>query len=325
MAIGGMNFLSVYWSGCELVIKYHFIFLQGGSKKDEPSPRSLAAQMQQMEATKHHPKTAGPLPQDPEQTEPFDTAEDEQDLNASTDFFSFKSGPNKKRGSVSSLTGQQTQAGPQLTQSQYQMGNQQFQTGPGFYPDAMAGSQLMQPNSQQMQRQQQWKQQQYLKQQQYQRQQFQRQQQQQQFQQQQFQQPPMMNMPDSQMFMVDRPLFADDMGIPMDIDAEAKIRRLELELQYARDILNSTKKRYDEESAAREQSYKVQMQLIEETGDRKEQRWKDEHERLRQQLLNRDRQMDDERSELIAANYRKLEESQREKSEEIERLKEIHR
>ena len=282
--------------------------------------------MQQMEATKHHPKTAGPLPEDPEQTEPFDPDEDEQNLNASTDFFSFKSGPKRDRGSVSNMTGQQTQAGSQLPQSQYQTGNQQFQTGPGFYPDPMAGSQPMQPNSQQIQRQQQWKQQQYLKQQQYQRQQFQRQQQQQfQQQQQQFQQPPMMNMPDSQMFMVDRPLFADDMGIPMDIDAEAKIRRLELELQYARDILTSTKKRYDEEAAAREQSYKVQMQLIEETGDRKEQRWKDENERLRQQLLHRDRQMDDERSELIAANYRKLEEGQREKSEEIERLKEIHR
>ena len=35
-----------------------------------------------------------------------------------------------------------------------------------------------------------------------------------------------------------------------------QIRRLELELQYARDILTSTKKRYDEEIAAREQSYK---------------------------------------------------------------------
>ena len=54
-------------------------------------------------------------------------------------------------------------------------------------------------------------------------------------------------------------------------------------------------------------------------------RWKDEHERLRLQLLNKDRQTDEERSELIAANYKKLEESQREKAEEIERLKEIHR
>ena len=26
------------------------------------------------------------------------------------------------------------------------------------------------------------------------------------------------------MFMFDRPLFADDMGIPIDIDAEAKVR-----------------------------------------------------------------------------------------------------
>ena len=299
---------------------------KGMSKKDEPSPRSLAAQMQQMEATKQHPKPANPFPLEPDQTEPFEPEEDEQDLNASTDFFSFKAGPRRDRGSVSSQTGQQSQAGSLLPQSQYQMGNQQFQTGPGFYTDPMTGSQLMQPNSQQMQRQQQWRQQQYLKQQQYQRQQFQRQQQQQQqqFQQQQFQQP-MMNMQDSQMFMFDRPLFADDMGIPMDIDAEAKIRRLEVELQYARDILTSTKKRYDEEAAAREHSYKVQMQLIEETGDRKEQRWKDEHDRLCQQLLNRDKQMDEERSELIAANYKKLEESQKEKAEEIERLKEIHR
>ena len=54
-------------------------------------------------------------------------------------------------------------------------------------------------------------------------------------------------------------------------------------------------------------------------------RWKDEHERLRNQLLNKDRQMDEERSELMTANYKKLEESQREKAEEIERLKDIHR
>ena len=122
---------------------------------------------------------------------------EEQDLNASTDFFSFKSRPRKDKGLISNQADSQQQAGS-FPQSQYQMGNQQFQTGPPLYQDPLTGPQTMQPSSQQMQRQQSWRQQQYMKQRQYQQQQQQQFQRQQHFQQQQQFQQPMFNTQDSQ-------------------------------------------------------------------------------------------------------------------------------
>lgn len=143
-----------------------------------------------------------------------DTAEDE--LNSSTDFFSFKKKDNVRdqsdvqtdlteTGPQYELSTQESNqlynqgnAGLQPQQISYSSGTQPFQTGIQSYPDMMTGSlmpsaqQLQQQQQQLLQRQQQVKQQQLMKQLQRQQQQFQRQQQQlhQQLQQQ-FQQPVM--------------------------------------------------------------------------------------------------------------------------------------
>lgn len=54
-------------------------------------------------------------------------------------------------------------------------------------------------------------------------------------------------------------------------------------------------------------------------------RWREENELLLNQQLAKVKQMEEEKSEILANMYKKLEESEKEKSLEIERLKEIQR
>ncbi|KAL3875799.1 hypothetical protein ACJMK2_033715 [Sinanodonta woodiana] len=162
------------------------------------------------------------------------------------------------------------------------------------------------------------------------------QQQQQQFQQQQElqqrlqqqQQQQQIKLPVQAPSILDRPLFPDMYmagSTLSSMDSQAQIRRLELELQYSHDLLNSTKKRYEEEIAAVEKSYKTRIELIEETNQKREQRWSEENEQLHNQQLIRIRQMEEEKAAQMSKHYQKLEQAEREKAEEIERLKEIHK
>ncbi|KAK3590960.1 hypothetical protein CHS0354_034532 [Potamilus streckersoni] len=128
--------------------------------------------------------------------------------------------------------------------------------------------------------------------------------------------------------LLDRPLFPDMYMAGsnlLSMDAQAQVRRMELELQYAHDLLKSTKKRYEEEIAAVEKSYKTRIELIEETNQKREQRWSEENEQLHNQQLIRIRQMEEEKAALMSKHYQKLEQAEHEKAEEIERLKEIHK
>lgn len=54
-------------------------------------------------------------------------------------------------------------------------------------------------------------------------------------------------------------------------------------------------------------------------------RWREENEQLMNQQLSKVKQMDEEKSDIISNMYKKLEEGEKEKSMEIERLKDIQR
>ncbi|XP_041362212.1 fas-binding factor 1 homolog [Gigantopelta aegis] len=115
-------------------------------------------------------------------------------------------------------------------------------------------------------------------------------------------------------------------GVPgSTAETYALVRKLEIEKSYAESLLESTKKRYDEELLAVENSYKKRMQILSESNDRKESRLLEETERLMEEHLSRVRQMEQERADLNMQHYRKLEEIELSKAQEMEKLKEQHR
>ncbi|WAQ95521.1 FBF1-like protein, partial [Mya arenaria] len=253
------------------------------------------------------------------QSQPATGGEDE--LNSSTDFFSFKkkepvmstgetqsgnqNGLQLSTGFPSELqTGlqsglQSTYLPPPSTASSqpdylagnlqpqgFQAGSLQLQTGSQVYPDLMTGSmmtnaQQTQQQQQQMMRQQQLKQQQMMKQIQRQQQQFQKQQQQQL---QQIQQQFMQPIAaDTSLFGVGNSLFQDDMsfGLGGQLDIDAQSKK-------------QTK----------------------DTGRNKQQA---------RRKVTRVRQMEEEKAELTASMYKRLEDAEKDKAVEIERLKEVQR
>ncbi|CAL1530619.1 unnamed protein product [Lymnaea stagnalis] len=108
-------------------------------------------------------------------------------------------------------------------------------------------------------------------------------------------------------------------------EAHAKIRKLELEKSYSESLLESLKRRYEEEMSAIENSYKNRLQIVEDSNRKKEARLREENEELMQQHLNKVRQLEQEKSEASNVHYRKMEDFEREKAQDIEKLKEQHR
>uniref|UniRef100_A0A2C9LKY0 Fas-binding factor 1 C-terminal domain-containing protein n=1 Tax=Biomphalaria glabrata TaxID=6526 RepID=A0A2C9LKY0_BIOGL len=108
-------------------------------------------------------------------------------------------------------------------------------------------------------------------------------------------------------------------------EAHAKIRKLELERTYTESLLDSLKRRYEEEMFTVESSYKNRLQILEESNRKKEIRLREENEELMQQHLNKVRQLEQEKSDQSTAHYRKLEDMEREKAQELEKLKEQNR
>nr|KAG5714744.1 hypothetical protein BaRGS_000232 [Batillaria attramentaria] len=91
--------------------------------------------------------------------------------------------------------------------------------------------------------------------------------------------------------------------------SSAMIRKLEIEKQYAESLLETTRKRYEEEVTAVEKSYKLRGEM----------------EQLMEQHLARVKRMEQEKADLAAENYRRLEDQERTFAQETEKLKEKHR
>ncbi|GFN87251.1 fas-binding factor 1 homolog [Plakobranchus ocellatus] len=108
-------------------------------------------------------------------------------------------------------------------------------------------------------------------------------------------------------------------------EAHAKIRKLELEKGYTESLLESVRRRYEEEMIAVENSYKNRLLVVEDSNRKKEARLLEENEHLMQQHLGRLRQLEQEKSSLSSSLYSKLEDFEMEKAKDIEKVKDQHR
>ncbi|RUS83715.1 hypothetical protein EGW08_008511 [Elysia chlorotica] len=108
-------------------------------------------------------------------------------------------------------------------------------------------------------------------------------------------------------------------------EAHAKIRKLELERNYTESLLESVRRRYEEEMIAVETSYKNRLLVVEDSNRKKEARLLEENEQLMQQHLGRLRQAEQEKSELSTAMYGRLEDLERDRARDIEKVKDQHR
>ncbi|GFR58727.1 FAS-binding factor 1 homolog [Elysia marginata] len=108
-------------------------------------------------------------------------------------------------------------------------------------------------------------------------------------------------------------------------EAHAKIRKLELEKNYTESLLESVRRRYEEEMIAVENSYKNRLLVIEDSNRKKEARLLEENELLMQQHLGKLRQAEQEKSNLSTSLYSKMEDLERDRAKDIEKVKDQHR
>ncbi|XP_061181663.1 fas-binding factor 1 homolog isoform X1 [Saccostrea echinata] len=109
------------------------------------------------------------------------------------------------------------------------------------------------------------------------------------------------------------------------IDAQTRLYKMEIERDYAYSLLEMNKRRFEEERQTIENSYKSRLELIEDTHKNKETRLREENEMLMNQYLSKVRQLESDKSEQSSQFQRHVEEFQRDKDQEIDRLKSIHK
>ncbi|XP_033736797.1 fas-binding factor 1-like [Pecten maximus] len=109
------------------------------------------------------------------------------------------------------------------------------------------------------------------------------------------------------------------------MEAEAKIRKLEIERDYVQSILDSTKRRSEEEIDAVENSYKSRMKHIEETNKNIVDRLKDENNQMLSQHMSRVRSLEEDKAGISSQLYRKIDELERNHAEEMEKIRQNHR
>ncbi|BFZ02757.1 hypothetical protein BsWGS_05795 [Bradybaena similaris] len=108
-------------------------------------------------------------------------------------------------------------------------------------------------------------------------------------------------------------------------EAQAVIRKFELEKAYSESLLESTRRRYEEEMLAVEISYKNRLQILEDSNKRREARLREDNEGLMQQHLSKIRQLEQEKSDLIASQYHRMEDLERQKADDLEKMREQQR
>ncbi|OWF53323.1 fas-binding factor 1-like [Mizuhopecten yessoensis] len=109
------------------------------------------------------------------------------------------------------------------------------------------------------------------------------------------------------------------------MEAEAKIRKLEIERDYVQSILDSTKRRSEEEIEAVENSYRSRMKHIEGTNKSIVDRLRDENDQMVNQHMSRIRSLEEDKANINAQLYRRIEELERNHAEELDKIKQTHR
>ncbi|XP_067913982.1 fas-binding factor 1 homolog isoform X2 [Heterodontus francisci] len=109
------------------------------------------------------------------------------------------------------------------------------------------------------------------------------------------------------------------------IELESKVRKLELEREQQRALLDSLQQQHHNDLELIENAHRNRLKIIEESYQQREARLQEENRILSEQHVARQQSLDRERSELIARYQRKLTEFEEEKAKEKERLRELQR
>ncbi|XP_072339107.1 fas-binding factor 1 homolog isoform X2 [Scyliorhinus torazame] len=109
------------------------------------------------------------------------------------------------------------------------------------------------------------------------------------------------------------------------IELESKVRKLELEREQQRTLLDSLQQQHNNDLELIENAHRNRLKVIEESYQQREARLQEENQVLSEQHVARQQSLDRERSELIARYQRKLIEFEEEKAKEKERLRDLQR
>ncbi|XP_041073174.1 fas-binding factor 1 homolog isoform X3 [Carcharodon carcharias] len=109
------------------------------------------------------------------------------------------------------------------------------------------------------------------------------------------------------------------------IELESKVRKLELEREQQRILLDSLQQQHNNDLELIENAHRNRLKVIEESYQQREARLQEENRDLSEQHVARQQSLDQERSELIARYQRKLTDFEEEKAKEKERLRELQR
>ncbi|KAH0629508.1 hypothetical protein JD844_011612 [Phrynosoma platyrhinos] len=108
-------------------------------------------------------------------------------------------------------------------------------------------------------------------------------------------------------------------------ELEGQIRRMELEKNQQKLLLDSLQQRHQEDLELIEKAHRNRVKVIEDSSHQREERLRQENQELAQQYLSHCQTAEQVKSELLAQHQRRLTEMEQEKAKEISRLQELQR
>uniref|UniRef100_A0A8D0ECT0 Fas binding factor 1 n=1 Tax=Salvator merianae TaxID=96440 RepID=A0A8D0ECT0_SALMN len=108
-------------------------------------------------------------------------------------------------------------------------------------------------------------------------------------------------------------------------EVEGQVRRLELEKNQQKLLLESLQQRHQEDLDLIENAHKSRVKVIEDSYRQREERFRHENQELAEQYLSRCQSAEQAKSEMLAQHQRRLMELEQEKAKEVDRLQELQR
>ncbi|XP_069510832.1 fas-binding factor 1 isoform X2 [Ambystoma mexicanum] len=109
------------------------------------------------------------------------------------------------------------------------------------------------------------------------------------------------------------------------MDLMSQIRKLELERDQQKILLESLQLRHREDLELIENAHRNRLKVLEHSSQKREERLQQENQELSAQYMSRCQNFEQEKSQLLTQYQRKLDEFEKEKAKEIERLRELQR
>ncbi|XP_026557807.1 fas-binding factor 1 [Pseudonaja textilis] len=108
-------------------------------------------------------------------------------------------------------------------------------------------------------------------------------------------------------------------------ELEVQVRRLELEKNQQKLLLESLQRRHQEDLELIENAHRNRVKVVEDSYRQREDRLRQENQELVAQYLSRCQSAEEAKSEMLAQHQRRLTELEQEKAKEIDRLRELQR